>query len=190
MSGMASNLGTSSLLATTERKLFKQLAETVQGYQSTANFACGGVLRIDPSNTSRFDNFGKDDSMTCPPVVLRWDTKDGKIDKVQFPVAGREDLTHLVKDCAPASFGFQGQNLLDVTYRQAGKLDSEQFSTNFNPYDYGIIAAVSQILLPSITRPETNSTNLSRDHWGVVAELYKLNVCRIIKSRHTFANGR
>lgn len=190
---MASNhstVGTSSLLATTERKLFKQLAETVQGYQSTANFACGGVLQIDASNTSRFDNFGKNDSMTCPPVVLRWDTKDGKIDKVQFPVAERERLTRLVKDCAPASFGFQGQNLLDVTYRQAGKLDSEQFSTNFNPYDYGIIAAISQILLPSITRPETNSTNLSRDHWGVLAELYKLNVCRIIKSRNTFANGR
>lgn len=117
--------------------------------------------------------------MTCPPVVLRWDTKDGKIDKVQFPVAEREHLTHLVKDCAPASLGFQGQNLLNVTYRQAGKLDSEQFSTNFNPYDYGIIAAISQVLLPSIMRPETNSTNLSRDHWGVVAELYKLNVCRI-----------
>ena len=35
---------------------------------------------------------------------------------------------------------------------------------------------VAQALLPGIVRPAFQDKNISTEHWGVVAELYKLNV--------------
>ena len=52
-------------------------------------------------------------------------------------------------------------------------MEAHQFSTNFNPYDYGIVNAVAQELLPGIVRAGKRS---AVERWGVVAELYKLNV--------------
>lgn len=86
-------------------------------------------------------------------------------------------LQQLVKDCQPATFGFGGEDVLDEEIRKAGKLEATEFSTSFSPYDYGIVDAVAQALLPGIARPEVlTGENTSEEHWGVVAELYKLNV--------------
>ena len=66
--------------------------------------------------------------------------------------------------------------MLDENIRKAGKLEASDFSTSFNPYDYGIVDAVAQALLPGIVRPKLERENASKEHWGVVAELYKLDV--------------
>ncbi|KAK8133393.1 hypothetical protein PG984_005405 [Apiospora sp. TS-2023a] len=47
------------------------------------------------------------------------------------------------------------------------------FSTNFNPYDFGIVDTIARELRPGIARAG-NQPAIER--WGVVAELYKLNV--------------
>ncbi|KAL8852144.1 MAG: hypothetical protein Q9221_002967 [Calogaya cf. arnoldii] len=87
-------------------------------------------------------------------------------------------LQDLLNDCAPASFGKDGKDVLDDSYRKAVKLDPNQFSTNFNPYDVGIIGAIAQTLLPGIAKPITNKAKgpTFAECLGVIAELYKLNV--------------
>jgi hypothetical protein len=82
-------------------------------------------------------------------------------------------LDELVQDCSPATFGCGGKNVFDEKIRKAGALDAAFFSTNFNPYDFGIVDAVAQELLPGIARAGKQP---AVERCGVVAELYKLNV--------------
>jgi hypothetical protein len=110
---------------------------------------------------------------------VRWDAPTGDVSgKVTFPVPDdkQEVLELLVKDCQPATFGFEGKNMLDESIRKSGKLEANEFSTSFNPYDYGIVDAIAQALLPGIARLNLEGENTSEEHWGVVVELYKLNV--------------
>lgn len=109
----------------------------------------------------------------CPPISLRWDSlkEPGVISKLTFPVAPSKqeegsDLLKLVHDGQPASFGFNGENVLDDSYRKAIKLDRSTFSVDFCPYETGIIDTVAQLLLPTVHEATK----------GVKAELYKLNV--------------
>ncbi|KDQ65042.1 hypothetical protein JAAARDRAFT_167888 [Jaapia argillacea MUCL 33604] len=73
---------------------------------------------------------------------------------------------HLLSDaCQPATFGLNQQDVLDETYRKAGKMDSSNFATKFSPEAAGLIDLVRSELLEG--------------HEGtkhVIAELYKLNV--------------
>jgi hypothetical protein len=84
-------------------------------------------------------------------------------------------LEGLVHDCEPATVGFNGEDVLDeaVAVRKAGKLEAYKFSTNLHPCDYRIVDTVAQQLLPGIMRVGRQP---AVDRWGVVAELYKLNV--------------
>ena len=116
--------------------------------------------------------------LTSPPVTIRWDSAkhdDGvstTISKITFPVTGphgEEDLAKLVRDCEPASFGFRGQDVLDDSYRKAGKMDRSCFSSDFCPYELGIIDTIAQILLQNTEDGPINTR-------GIKAELYKLNV--------------
>ncbi|KAH7418511.1 hypothetical protein BKA64DRAFT_635633 [Cadophora sp. MPI-SDFR-AT-0126] len=140
--------------------------------------------------------------MKSPAITIRFDspptsrdTPDQKIHKVTFPIrtpsqtrfsskvstpVPSSTLTSLLRACTPATFGHAGRDVLDERHRKAGKLDAENFSTNFHPADYGILDAVKQTLLPGL-----NGTGLGtaigvgsgrEEHWGVRAELYKLNV--------------
>ncbi|OTA98261.1 hypothetical protein M426DRAFT_77076 [Hypoxylon sp. CI-4A] len=74
----------------------------------------------------------------------------------------------LVNDCQPATFGYQGKDVYDETYRKATKLDSSEFSTSFCPYSVGIIDTITQFLLPDSPHKTSGM--------GVEADLYKLNV--------------
>ncbi|KAI4091214.1 MAG: hypothetical protein LQ339_008191, partial [Xanthoria mediterranea] len=170
---------------------------------SQAAFCCAGHVPItaDSSFETIKDDI-RDRQLTSAPVVIRWDRKDGKtISKLILPVAretgpgegppskkqkadsdglGTENhaaIQNLLNDCAPASFGKDGKDVLDDSYRKALKLDSDQFSTNFNPYDVGIIGAIAQTLLPGLAKPITTKSEerTCAECLGVVAELYKLN---------------
>jgi hypothetical protein len=67
----------------------------------------------------------------------------------------------------PATFGRGNQDVYDETYRKALKLEPSNFSTNFCPYEAGIVDVISQMLLPIVKHKAPRA---------VQAELYKLNV--------------
>lgn len=171
---------------------------------SQAAFCCAGYIPI--TGDSSFETI-KDDirdrQLTSAPVVIRWDRKDGKtISKLILPVArerglgeeppskkqkadsdglGTENhaaIEDLLNDCAPALFDSDGKHVLDDSFRKALKLDSDQFSTNFNPYDVGIIGAIAQTLLPGHAKPITakSKQRTFAECLGVVAKLVELNV--------------
>ena len=82
-------------------------------------------------------------------------------------------LEQLLQSCAPATFGRENKDVLDESYRKAGKLDRSQFSVDFHPHDFGIIDTINQILLPQVSPGFMKGRE---QHRGVMAELYKLNV--------------
>ena len=148
-----------------------------------AAICCGGSIPIVANDEKRFENLTVDDGpTTSPPVVLRWDLPSGKaIRKLTLPpifkdAAETVAIKELLKDCSPATFGKDGEEVLDKEYREALKLDNDQFSTNFSPHDVGIVDAIAQTLLPSIARSFDDGDTKFREHLGVAAELYKLNV--------------
>jgi hypothetical protein len=158
----------------------EELKVDLDGYQATAAYCLGGSLPISypaPGVTIRFDN--------SPPIPE--EDSPSIIHKIKFPFVGPsgpsklgmdDSMRNLLEACTPATFGHLGRDILDENYREAGKLDKESFSTNWNPYDYGIVDAIAQTLLPSIGQmvAEHGVQNVNADHLGVLAELYKLNV--------------
>ena len=159
-------------------ELLKQLSSAIDDEAVIADFACGGSI---PVTTYHDKNIGSKAGLVNPPVTLRWDSPDNQIavSKVTFPVqsddeAGSSAFNALLDRCQPATFGADGKDVLDETYRKAGKLDKDIFCTDFHPHDCGIVDAVQQILLPSTVPVE--KLGLGTGSYGVRAELYKLNV--------------
>ena len=157
-------------------ELLGHLLQSLERSRHLANFACGGNIPVTKPD-------GSTDYPRLPaPVVIRWDhpvhstentsTATFLGEKVVFSDEIQETaaLSVLVRDCQPATFGRGQQDILDESYRKAGKLDPTQFSTNFCPYETGIIDAVTTVLLNE-TVGENDQVSM-----GVWAELYKLNV--------------
>ena len=173
--------------------LMDQLIHAVSDQK--AAFCCGGTVHImQDSAVGRFDKMTCDDGeITCTPLVLRWDLPSGKtIRKLTLPPDGVEDsatIEGLLKHCTPATFGKDGEEVLDGSYREAVKLDANQFSTNFHPSDVGILDSITQVLLPGIAKSFTNGKTTFQDNLGVVAELYKLNVSSISDSHYQDVTG-
>lgn len=111
------------------------------------------------------------------PVTIRWDSDDSgtaKGCKVSLPVTddGAQDSASfetLVKDCDPATFGRREEEVFDEDYRKAGKMDTDAFCTDFNPYEYGIMDTTMQALANMIDGCGVGNCR------GLRAELYKLN---------------
>ncbi|OJD18337.1 hypothetical protein AJ78_01650 [Emergomyces pasteurianus Ep9510] len=114
------------------------------------------------------------------PIVIRWNpsvgsnssgTANGRM--VSLPVsedtALQDSFHQLVKECEPATFGKGKKDVFDEEYRKAGKMDTENFCTNFTPYEHGVIDAIVQALAYNIDKNQTT-------HRGIRAQLYKLNV--------------
>lgn len=121
-------------------------------------YACGGSVLVKERAEA------KDEGVTSP-VTLRWDAAQ-QIEKLVFPHPDQVAIQALVESTQPASFGRNGRDVVDESYRKASKLDPTAFSTNFCPYAAGIIDTIGQALLPL---PDNSSQ-------GIRAELYKLNV--------------
>lgn len=159
-------------------ELLKQLSFAINGEAARAAFACGGSI---PVTAHHNENIESMTGLVNPPVTIRWDSSDNGIasSKVAFPVQSDDEVASasfnaLLDRCQPATFGADGRDVLDETYRKAGKLDSGIFCTDFHPHDCGIVDAVQQILLPS-TVP-ARQLGLGSGSYGIRAELYKLNV--------------
>ncbi|KAK3628600.1 hypothetical protein LTR22_022285 [Elasticomyces elasticus] len=139
-------------IATTPQEIhIDELASAVSAENSRATFACGGIIKIarpaSPDSTPRAEH---DLPPSTHPVTLRFGP-DGSGNLLSLP--------------ADANFDADGENVLDESYRKAGKLDVAAFCSDFCPYTTGIINIVNQLLVPSL--------NADR---SIEAELYKLNV--------------
>ncbi|KAF8493964.1 hypothetical protein F5888DRAFT_701539 [Russula emetica] len=111
-----------------------------------------GTLKLPESCFSLFYKLSKDDS-------------DDAARHINFVNATPEKLEQLAQACEPASFGPKQECVLDETYRNAGKMDSECFSSTLDLYHTDLLNIIRGYLLEG-----TQSTN------NLKTELYKLNV--------------
>ena len=181
--------------------LLRQLGAAVTAQQ--AAFCCGGTIQVAAARGCIYEHITVDaEPLVSPPVIIRWDLPSGKvIGKLTLPAVQEAESTpavqeaestpavqkaesapaisELLESCSPATFGHKGHDVLDQSYRRAVKLDSDQFCTSFSPHDFGIMDAIAQTLLPEVAQVASGTTRTEfQEHWGVVAELYKLNVSR------------
>ena len=74
-------------------------------------------------------------------------------------------MEELTQACDPASFGVNEKDVLDETYRKAGKIDPERFASNLDPVQTDLMKIIRGHLLEG-----TQSTK------HIIAKLHKLNV--------------
>lgn len=134
------------------KDLLASVASALDSHEKSAIFAVGGSI---PATDQR-------------PVVLRWDSDEPyRGHSVSLPLSNDEGsqnaFARLLGDCAPATFGLGNKDVLDESYRKAGKMAASRFSVDFGPYENGIMHAVTQALV-------------HKTHRGLRAELYSLNV--------------
>ncbi|KAF5370991.1 hypothetical protein D9615_010009 [Tricholomella constricta] len=79
--------------------------------------------------------------------------------------ATEDELQALADACEPATFGLGQRDVLDETYRKAGKMDTDKFAMSLDIVKLGIVSRVQVQLLEGEDEDKT-----------VNAELYKLNV--------------
>lgn len=178
VSGSQSGSGAATLQETANKQVLDDLASAVEGERASSFFTCGGTIAISEPQAKPDDEEAKEPTYApseSAPISLYWLINNEKgPQKMTLPPKDGDPSTleELAKDCAPATFGLGQKDVLDPTYRRAGKLDPDSFSTTFHPADFGILDSVEQILLPNISSPRDNTLNYRR----VRAELYKLNV--------------
>jgi hypothetical protein len=149
----------------------KEMVQALSRCLCNATYACGGTVKIaNPEDMPLPKPQDAASAVSADPITIRWDSA-ASIEKLTLPMidgmAGKIDpLAKLVAETQPASFGFQGKDIIDESYRKASKMDTSAFSTNFCPYELGIIDVIGQTLLPKSPR----------SCQGIRAELYKLNV--------------
>jgi hypothetical protein len=156
----------------------RQLKQAIVGKEATASFTCGGTITIatTPPGEDVVEGLV---ARASTPIRIYWTVKDDSHARtVVLPLSGARDsnervLRELVRDCWPATFGRGEQDVLDLTYRKAGKMDAEAFATTFDPMHFGILANIEQILLPSVGDNGEAKFQLRK----LSAKLYKLNVC-------------
>ncbi|KAL1762821.1 hypothetical protein FB107DRAFT_285249 [Schizophyllum commune] len=76
-----------------------------------------------------------------------------------------EELATLASACQPATFGVNKQDVLDETYRKAGKLDNNKFASLLKLENYGLIDTIRDELLQEGAVDK-----------GIKYEVYKVNV--------------
>ncbi|WEW58788.1 hypothetical protein PRK78_004256 [Emydomyces testavorans] len=147
-----------------------ELRGIIEDRQNRASFTCGGSIKIVRPQDER------ELLRQSLPIALYWSSEDGRAHKVELPEGtsspNSSRFQRLVAECAPATFGLGQEDVLDLSYRRAGKLDADRFSTSFHPADFGILHSIEQTLLPNINSAQQNALEFRR----VRAELYKLNV--------------
>ncbi|KAL4249500.1 hypothetical protein ABKN59_007217 [Abortiporus biennis] len=89
----------------------------------------------------------------------------GNVRRIDFDEITDAQIEELSNACDPATFGVNQEDVLDESYRKAGKMNSNNFSINFNPYNSEVVDIIRNTLL--------EGPNADR---SIRAELYKLNV--------------
>ncbi|KAJ5114130.1 hypothetical protein N7456_002664 [Penicillium angulare] len=178
----------------------RSLQESIVGAKASATFVCGGTIPIiehpnpNPSDTeskSKSKSTLKASQAKSPPSHspktpssrhIFWTKEDNTARRLNLPLSqtpesqpidsSKERLKQLISDCEPATFGYKKEDILDPSYRNAGKLDPNRFACNFHPCEHGILENIEQILLPGLNNTEQNTLPFRK----LSVELYKLNI--------------
>ncbi|KDQ14659.1 hypothetical protein BOTBODRAFT_32412 [Botryobasidium botryosum FD-172 SS1] len=110
-------------------------------------FYCSGKLKV-----------------TSNDLILYYGEEE-KASRIDLSGPNENQVKALADACTKASFGMNQQDILDETYRKAGKIDNNHFALNFNPVATGLLERVRGELL-----------GLQFEVPNIRAELYKLNV--------------
>ncbi|KDR78105.1 hypothetical protein GALMADRAFT_1301839 [Galerina marginata CBS 339.88] len=108
---------------------------------------CSGTVPLDASTATLFYRAGN------------------KAELLNFANATETQLSSLAEACQQATFGVNQKDVLDESYRKAGKLDSTEFATQFSPLSSGIVDTIRESLLQG-----------EHAEKSIKVELYKLNV--------------
>ena len=69
--------------------------------------------------------------------------------RIDFTDPKPELVEKLAQACDVATFGLNNQDVLDETYRKAGKLDTQYFAPKFDPEWYDLLDIIQNNLLDS-----------------------------------------
>ncbi|KAE9378797.1 hypothetical protein N431DRAFT_293080, partial [Stipitochalara longipes BDJ] len=153
--------------------MLDDLRSVLQGGRA-GTFCVGGRIPISPiANFPTLSSSSSSDSgRRVSSVTLRFDTPEGSVNRIQFPLrSNRSEFEQLLRACTPSTFGSSGR------VGEVGELDASHFSTDFHPHDYGIIDTIAQTLLPGVERSAiAEGTKGREEQWGVRAELKTLTI--------------
>ncbi|KAJ5632157.1 hypothetical protein N7490_008496 [Penicillium lividum] len=152
--------GSSSLSKTAFRKICRELEESLGKENGSPEFACGGNIPVKAEANLE----GQTRKVSNPVTICFWETDDSP-KKLVLPLEdpSSTSLSQLVANCEPAGFGRGKENVLDLEYRRAGKLDS----------NFRLLQIIEQILAPPLAPDQDEYYYTPR---RIQAELYKLNV--------------
>ncbi|KAJ6554837.1 hypothetical protein B0H19DRAFT_1072184 [Mycena capillaripes] len=98
-------------------------------------------------------------------LVIYYDV-GSDVRRIDLGNATNDDLTSLATACDEATFGLGKDDVLDLSYRKAGKMDLAKFATRFDVGASGLIDIISPYMLQGE----------NTDGKALRAELYMLNV--------------
>ena len=132
---------TPSLQQCAETATLKSLGEVANKLCNP--FCCGG--RLEEQN-----------------ILLHYKSKEaGELREIRLPGAKEEALTQLLNAGSVASFGKGSEQVTDLSYRDAFKLDPDEMVSSFHPGSTSILGEIETIMVPNRS---------------IRAELHKLNM--------------
>ena len=143
-------------------EIINGLRDTMEFSQRDFVFVCGGSVPITTPVALRWDRRNDEKAASCCKLLI-----DGEGDGIKHG-----DISNLIADMRPATFGLAGEDVYDERYRKALQLEPSNFSSSFCPYTSGTVDSITQILAPGLGNGASS----------VRAELYKLNARRITKA--------
>ena len=114
---------------------------------------------------SRFTCSGKYEAPSNKPIKLVYRqiglVSSKQWSSVEFPGVSEAAMIKLLDVCSVASYGYKGKDVVDKNYRNAFKLEPDNFTTSFQICSTPILQEI-QSIVPTVV--------------GLRAELYKLNI--------------
>ncbi|KAK7046409.1 Fe2OG dioxygenase domain-containing protein [Favolaschia claudopus] len=101
-------------------------------------------------------------------LVVCYDVEGERPRRIDLGNASDNDLHDLADACQKATFDLNQADVLDETYRKAGKMDLDKFASRFDVFSSGLLAAIKQDII--------QGQDMNAEDKIVVPELYKLNV--------------
>ncbi|KAK7046413.1 Fe2OG dioxygenase domain-containing protein [Favolaschia claudopus] len=100
-------------------------------------------------------------------LAIYYSVDDDHPREINLGNTSENELQDLAAACQKATFGLNQEDVLDETYRKAGKMDLDKFATRLDVLSSGLLAAIR----PTIMQGQTEADNKT-----LIPELYKLNV--------------
>ena len=149
-----------------EQQLLGAFSSALGDADKESTFACGGHIPVILNHPTSLEDSSNDiesqvydQVITTKPVTIRYGINgQGQTLRLPTDTTNNPAFLNLISTCEPATFGRGGRDVYDEQYREATKLDTEDFLTDFCPYEMGILDIIQQLLMPSVKRKMTEST--------------------------------